>query len=326
MPRAWFDVIRRGVSTANPDCAMIVLHRHGDEGTAKRMMPSLQARLDHWANDDSLQAPEQLRARVEVIDWLDEALIDAENESGSTALIDQARALRDGLETINRRIYRDIRHDIQQGRGAQRLLKWVPHPLFENTPDQHGDGEQYDYLDALLTGIASWDEPGDDIAPLVQDMVFYQPTPARHIFDLIHRLSLSRDDVLIDLGAGLGHVPLLAAICTSARCVGVEWERAYVACAQRSANALKLANASFVREDARIADVSHGTVFYLYTPFSGAMLRAVLDRLAAQAATRAIRICTLGPCTQVIAGESWLTPMDAQQSPDRIAVFRGARL
>jgi hypothetical protein len=290
------------------------------------MMQSLQKRLDHWANDDSLQDPEQLRARVEVIDWLDEALIDAAYESESTTLVHQARALRDGLEAINRRIYRDIRDDIQQGRGAERLLKWVPHPLFESAPGQHADGEHYDYLDALLSGVVSWDEPGDDIAPLAQDMVFYQPTPARHIFDLIQRLPLGHDDVLIDLGAGLGHVPLLAAICTKARCIGVEWERAYVACAERSAKALKLANASFIQQDARTADVSRGTVFYLYTPFTGAMLRTVLDRLAGQAALRSIRVCTLGPCTQVIAGESWLTPLGASHSPDRIAVFRSDQL
>jgi hypothetical protein len=305
---------------------MIVLHRHGDEGTAKRMMPSLQARLDHWANDDSLQKPEQLRARVEVIDWLDEVLIDAANESTLKGLVHRARTLRDSLEAINRRIYRDIRDDIQQGRGAERLLQWVSHPLFESDPGQHADGEHYDYLDALLSGVVSWDEPGDDIAPLTQDMVFYQPTPARHIFDLIQRLSLSQDDVLIDLGAGLGHVPLLAAICTKARCIGIERERAYAACAQRSASALRLANASFIQQDARVADVSHGTVFYLYTPFTGAMLRTVLDRLAAQAALRPICVCTLGPCTQVIAGESWLTSLDARQSPDRIAVFRSDQL
>jgi hypothetical protein len=312
------------VSTATLFRAMIVLCRYGDEGTAVRMMQTLQRLVDTWANDGSLHVPDQFRARVEVIDRLDEALIDAEHESCPAELVLRARTLRDSLEAVNHRIYQDIRRDIQQGRGAQRLLTWVPAPLLEDMSGQHADGEHYDHLDALLSGVAAWDEPGDDIAPLAQGMVFYQPTPARHIFDLLRRLSLGRDDVLVDLGAGLGHVPLLAAICTQARCIGIEWERAYAACAQRSATGLKLTNAAFIQQDVRVADLSQGTVFYLYTPFTDAMLRTVLDRLAQEASMRTIRVCTLGPCTQIIAGEAWLMPMDARQSPDRIAVFRSA--
>ena len=44
------------------------------------------------------------------------------------------------------------------------------------------------------------------------EMVAYQPTPARHAFDMIGRAGLREGDVLFDLGAGLGHVSMLAAI------------------------------------------------------------------------------------------------------------------
>ncbi|GGA13342.1 hypothetical protein GCM10011408_38700 [Dyella caseinilytica] len=290
------------------------------------MTQTLQAIVETWGNDRSLYDPAQLGRRVEVIDELEEALLDVLGQPENASLLLRARTLRDGLEAVNSQIYRQIREDIQQGRGVERLLTWVPDPLFDDMSGRHVGGDRYDYLDALLSGIASWREPGDDIAPLAQDMVFYQPTPARHIFDLIQRLSLDHDDVLIDLGAGLGHVPLLAAICAKAQCIGIEWEAAYVASAQQCASDLKLANASFIQQDARDADLSRGTVFYLYTPFTGAMLRDVLNRLAREAATRIIRVCTLGPCTQVVAGESWLTPVGAWQSADRIAVFRSAQV
>jgi predicted RNA methylase len=151
-------------------------------------------------------------------------------------------------------------------------------------------------------------------------MVFYQPTPARHIFDAIGRLSLDHSDVLVDLGSGLGHVPLLAGICSKARCVGIELEAAYVACARQCAKALNLANVSFIQQDVRSADFTDGTVFYLYTPFTGTMLRTVLERLRQEAAKRPIRVCTLGPCTLEVANEVWLRPIGGLYA-DQVAVF-----
>jgi hypothetical protein len=61
-------------------------------------------------------------------------------------------------------------------------------------------------------------------------------------------------------------------------------------------------------------------VFYLYTPFTGTLLCSVLQRLAQEAARRPIRLCTLGPCTSVVADETWLTPA-GEVLADRINVF-----
>jgi hypothetical protein len=84
---------------------------------------------------------------------------------------------------------------------------------------------------------------------------------------------------------------------------------------------LHLDRVSFLHQDARVADLSLGTVFYLYTPFTGSILRAVLDRLRREAATRPIRISSYGPCTSVIAEEPWLVAATAPEA-DRIALFR----
>jgi hypothetical protein len=70
-----------------------------------------------------------------------------------------------------------------------------------------------------------------------------------------------------------------------------------------------------------VADLSAGTVFYLYTPFTGSILSSVLSRLRREAAARPIRICTYGPCTSAVAGESWLEAT-AAPVPHRIALFR----
>jgi hypothetical protein len=231
-------------------------------------------------------------------------------------LVHRAQAACDRLETINARLYEDIRDDIRAGGGPTRMLQWIP-----SADTAASSYEGYDHLDELLGGILQFDEPQPTAVELASEMVFYQPTPARHIFEMIVRSGLGDGDVLVDLGSGMGHVPLLAAMCTNASAVGVELEPAYIACARQSAASLNLANASFVQCDARTADFASGTVFYLYTPFQGTILREVLDRLRQEAKRRPIRVCSFGPCTPIIAEEEWLVTADAVAT-DRLVVFR----
>ena len=164
-------------------------------------------------------------------------------------------------------------------------------------------------------------EPGGAPVRPGPEEVFYQPTPVRHILRLIAVSGLSEGDVLVDLGSGLGHVPLLASILTAARCVGIESEAAYVACARECAERLGLSRVSFMHQDVREADVSAATVFYLYTPFTGGLLRNVLGRLEQESAQRAIRVCTFGPCTVEVAREPWLRLAGDAPETDRIGCF-----
>jgi AcrR family transcriptional regulator len=292
------------------------------------MSRALQTFISELEQDPSLREPDRLRERSHVLDRLEAygldglphgARADATVEAGLRRRIDVLRA---ELEAIDGRLYQSIRLDIQRGAGARRLLEWVRATASDHTGTP-ADGESYDHLDGLISGVLQIDEPELQLAGLSAEMVFYQPTPARHIFDMIARTALDERDVLIDLGSGLGQVPMMAAICTGARCIGIEWEAAHVECAQRCARALNLDRVTFVQGDVRMADLSAGTVFYLYTPFEGAMLRDVLDMLRAEAATRAIRICTLGPCTATIARERWLQVVGPWEM-HRPAVFRSA--
>ncbi len=180
----------------------------------------------------------------------------------------------------------------------------------------------YDYLDELISGVFQLEEPNDEYGHREFEMVFYQPTPARHIFSLIGLTALHATDVLVDLGSGLGHVPLLASICTPASSIGIELEAAYVERAQQCAQKLNLNmnRVRFIQQDARAADLSTGTVFYLYTPFTGSILSRMLNLLRREAATRPIRICTYGPCTSVVAEEPWLEAATAVET-HRIAIF-----
>jgi predicted RNA methylase len=152
-------------------------------------------------------------------------------------------------------------------------------------------------------------------------MVFYQPTPVRHILHLITASALSKAGFFVDLGSGLGHVPLLASMLTGVRRLGIEVEAAYVASAQECAQSLHLSRVRFNQEDARMADLSCGTVFYLYSPFTVSILAVVLERLRKESTRRPIKICTFGPCTCTVAQESWLQA-SALPDPRQTTVFK----
>lgn len=290
-------------------------------------MLSVQSNLlTELEQDCLLDQPDRLRQRIEALDRL-EVHFPQDQVAGSrdeAALQRRARAIQARLDAVNRDLYQDIRSGIQRGAGQDRVLAWSRASGLDEAIAGREGGDYYDYLDELAGGILQLDQPDDAAIEVAPEMVFYQPTPARIILDLLERLELTGRDVLVDLGSGLGHIPLLAAICTSASCIGIELEAAYVDCAWRSARALNLTRVTFIQQDARVADLSSGTVFYLYTPFTGTVLRAVLDSLHREAAAREIRVCAFGPCMQVIAAEPWLEAVVPLQA-HRVAIFRSRR-
>jgi hypothetical protein len=283
---------------------------------------ALMSLIGELEQDRSLDEPRHLRQRIEALDDLDTYLPDGLDETGGqpirTALHHRARAIYAKLDSANVTLYEAIRRDIQRGAGGSRLLEWMTD---WNDAANLVNCRGYDYLDGLISGVLQFEEPSAEVVQLESEMVPYQPTPARHIYDLIGRTALTERDFLIDLGSGLGHVTLTASICTSAKCTGIELEPSYVDCARKTARSLNLNNARFIQGDARAADLSEGTVFYLYTPFSGTILRDVLNSLRQEAVRREIRICTFGPCTRVVAEEQWLSAIGALET-DRMALFR----
>lgn len=234
------------------------------------------------------------------------------------ALLEQVHALQARLDDANARLFEAIRADIRRG-DRDALRRWLP-PV-TGADFERGHPEAYDDRDAIVAGVLQVEEPGETSVERTADMVFYQPTPARQVLDLIDRLPMGPDDVFVDLGSGLGHVPMLVSICTGVRSVGVEIEPAYVDAAGRAAEALELRGVTFVEADARDLSLDDGTVFFMYTPFTGAMLRTVLDRLHEQAQRREIRVCAFGPFVPTIAAEPWLVAIEPPRD-GRVAIFR----
>jgi hypothetical protein len=289
-----------------------------ERGTVRDGLEWVVAEIE---DDRGLLKPDRLRERLEVLDRLDACfpeMVGAARgvEAGRDELCRRATAIRERLEAVNRELYDAIRCGIQRGDTGV-LLRWVD-SLQEGADAARGLA--YDCLDELICGVLELAEPEGAAGPAEAEMVFYQPTPARHIFDLIGRTALTEADVLVDVGSGLGHVPLLVSVCTRARSIGIELEESYVKRARECARRLNVQRATFVRQDAREADLSTGTVFYLHTPFTGSILRTVLDRLKREAARGRIRICSYGPCTADLAEEAWLEAAGVPNAK-RISLF-----
>jgi len=277
-----------------------------------------------WLEGDSLLLePEQLRARLEILDALDAGFgdLDSVRRETSRGIRHRAQAIRTRLEAINAELYQAIRYEIVHGAQGSGVLRWMEASASREERESAAPGPGYDWRDEVLSGILHLREPSEASVHRADEMVFYQPTPVRYILRLIVASALSAVDVFVDLGSGLGHVPLLASMLTGAKSLGIEVEAAYIASAQECAQRLQLSRVRFLHEDARAADLSAGTVFYLYSPFTGSMLAEVLGRLRKQSASRPIRICTLGACACTVAQESWLMAR-ARPDPDQITVFQ----
>lgn len=280
--------------------------------------------------DERLFRPEDLCRRFEMLDWLDTTFPNlgarvsdpACTDPGSAAEIERAEKLRLRLEEANTAVYGSIRSQIRKGSSEKGLVEWLKRCGMRKGTVPSGLG--YDHLDELVSGVLALEEPAGAAASREPGMVFYQPTPVRHILRMIRVSRIAPEDVLLDLGSGLGHVPLLTSMLTGARAIGVEVEQRYVAAARACARTLRLRGVRFIHEDARKVDLRVGTVYFLYTPFTGAMLECVVRRLRRESDRRAIRVCTFGPCTLDFAKEAWLRPT-TRPVADRATCFLPVR-
>lgn len=291
---------------------------------------SLQAQLtalEHAA----LYQQEHFQARAEVIDAItfeiidriDGLLADPRQPHALRALRQAAEHLQRRLEAVDEELFQHLRAAIRNGCRGEVLQHLIEQYIGGPVADAYGQAVVgYDRLDRFVTGLLGSDvfpEPRLEPEP---EMVLYQQTPARIMFELVHRTQLGPQDVFYDIGSGLGHVTTLVHLLSGARARGVEFEPAFCEYAQAGAVALGLTEVAFINEDARYADYTEGTVFFLYTPCEGAMLLEVLERLHTRAQSGSIRLATYGPCTSIVARQAWLSaPSPAEPGGFRLAIF-----
>ncbi len=183
------------------------------------------------------------------------------------------------------------------------------------TDDDEQRGEiGYDDLDLFLNALSSYQTMPEQTKELEPEMVFYQKTPARIVFELVEKVHFKEEDVFFDLGSGLGQVAILVNLLAGIPAKGVEFEPAFCDHARDCATELNLSRVEFMNVDARMADYSDGTIFFMFTPFRGQIMQEVLETLRKESLLRNIKIIAYGPCTDLVALQSWLvreTPEEA---------------
>ncbi|HMQ53487.1 MAG TPA: hypothetical protein PKE64_31345 [Anaerolineae bacterium] len=254
--------------------------------------------------------------RVEAIDYLEfkiidriEGLLSTTNQPEELTILKQsAERVKNHLEETNANLFQRFRADIRRGGCHGTALKGRINEYVGSVSRdrQHREEIGYDSLDLFINGLLLIDPVPIETRAREPEMVYYQQTPARIILELIEKADLTREDVFYDLGSGLGQVPILVHLLGGATTKGIEFEPAYCDYAGRCATDLNLSGVEFINVDARQADYTDGTVFFMYTPFEGRLLQAVLEKLWGEARRRRISLFTYGPCTPQVSRQSWL--------------------
>ena len=133
-------------------------------------LPALRKLLDYVERDRSLWDVDRVRDRIEVLDQFDAYALDsqplaADSGRGEAALFRRAIELRTELETVNSRLYDNIRNEIRRGDGRNALMLWASRieseaPL-RAAVSQHHDGDSYNYLDEVVSGVLRFAAPGE---------------------------------------------------------------------------------------------------------------------------------------------------------------------
>ncbi len=273
-------------------------------------------RLAAIANDASLFEEANFARRARAIDDLEVHVLDPLGASDASTRSPEAEEARDAaerllakLESADRALFERLRSDVRTGRltgpALRAALERHTAPGREERGGAPDDG-RYDLLDLFVNHLLAWRPLPPDPPPRDREMVPYQQTPARRVVDVVDRGWVTAGDHFVDLGSGLGQVALLVHLLTGAAATGVEVEPELCAYARASAEALGLARVTFTNADARVANVSEGSVFFLYSPFVGSILASVLGRLRREARARRFKVVSYGPLTRVLAAESWL--------------------
>jgi hypothetical protein len=118
----------------------------------------------------------------------------------------------------------------------------------------------------------------------------YAPTRFCSMVSIIEMLSLRKNDVFIDLGSGRGLFINMIGLIASCQVKGIESNSKRVADSRRLSRDFGLDNVKTIKSDVIHADISDGTVFYMFNPFGYDTVQVVLDKISA--IKRKVRVAT----------------------------------
>lgn len=298
-------------------------------GQGGSIMQSIRAEIEAIERDETLREEVNFVERAEALDFVEFHIVDridgllCDGRTKDLAELKQrAESLKRCLEAVDEVLFRRVRAGIRSGDCLHEDLWQRLDDYAGRISEESTDAANYDALDAFVNGLLRIEGEPHETREREPDMVALQPTPVRVIIKMIEVTPVTPSDVFYDVGSGLGQVPILVYLLTGAAARGIEFEPSYCDYARRCAQELGLKQVAFENRDARGADYADGTIYFMYTPFTGIMLQEVLDRLRDESRNRRIKVCTYGPCTPQVSNQRWLRRVT--QDVDRaltLAVF-----
>jgi SAM-dependent methyltransferase len=274
----------------------------------------IQSYIEEIEKNSLLYEDKSFNKRIEVIDFIEFQVIDQiEGLLRKTTQPDKlillkhrAEKVKSALEKIDINLFQRLQAIIGGYTGKEFKNLVNEYVSFNLDYNEHQEEIGYDDLDIFINGLFPLQTMPEQTKDLEPEMVYYQKTPARIVFELVEKSHFMKEDVFFDLGSGLGQVAILVNLLAGIKVKGIEFEPAFCDYAKDCAEELKLSNVTFINVDAREADYSEGTIFFMFTPFKGEILQDVLEILKKESLKRKIKIITYGPCTAQVALQSWL--------------------
>ncbi|SDT60234.1 Histone methylation protein DOT1 [Mucilaginibacter mallensis] len=283
------------------------------------VISAIQSHIRSIEKNEVLYEEKNFDKRIEAIDFIEFHIIDQLEDllQKTTApdelhlLKDRAEKIKTKLEEIDSKLFQKLRADIRSVGCAGNEFKAMINKYIDLdlSDSQHQQEAGYDNLDIFINGLFSLQAMPEQTKELELEMVYYQKTPARVVFEMAEQVSLMQEDIFFDLGSGLGQVAILVNLLTGVTVNGVEFEPAFCDYARDCATELNLPEVKFINTDARQADYSEGTIFFMFTPFRGEIMQEVLAALRKESLLRKIKIITYGPCTAEVGLQGWLSPV-----------------
>jgi SAM-dependent methyltransferase len=218
--------------------------------------------------------------------------VQSSNHDGRSALSRKIAGLVDGARSIDL-----VRSAVNAARTARAgaIDKWLRIDTIQSNTGGNGSGTTF----------------GDE--------VFYEATDYLLLLRYMKPLRLGPDDVVYELGCGLGRTLCMFARREVRKCVGIEFNPELATKARANAARLRGRRAAV---EVRVADAAHsdysdGTIFWLNNPFGPYTLSAVMQRIAEslQNRPRTIRIAYIYPFHRdVIDALPWLRCVHREHS------------
>lgn len=294
------------------------------ERPAKMAIFEIQSYIEAIEKNAVLYEEKNFDERIEVIDFIgfhvidqiEELLRKTDQPDKLIFLKYRADKVRAELEEIDINLFQTLQANIRmEGYTGNEFKNLINEYVYFNLEyNEHQEDIGYDNLDIFINGLSPFQTMPEQTKDLEPEMVYYQKTPARIVFELVEKSHFMKEDVFFDLGSGLGQAAILVNLLAGITAKGIEIEPAFCDYAKDCAAALNLSNVTFINVDARKADYSEGTIFFMFTPFNGEILQEVLAILRKESLLRKIKIITYGPCTAQVALQSWLDCAAPQDS------------